>query len=165
VRNGIAARSAKAKMPKYLGSNLMFIVRFAFLEALFFIVFVLSLCERALCSRLTLRKEGQGDSRGRILTDLAPARLWQMATESVNAIFFASRRFQFQKRSQDFMRTFSRSPKSNRASCASASVTAQADLYTRWPVTRFFRDCRSLQLTRSDKGHRSQNIEGRHCRG
>jgi hypothetical protein len=62
---------------------------------------VFQLCERAFRSRLTLRKEGQVELRGRRLTDLARVRLWQRATESVNAIFYNGG---FHKRPQPFQR-------------------------------------------------------------
>jgi len=71
-------------MPKYLGFNLMFISRFAFLEALFFIVFALSLCERAFRSRLTLREEGQVELLGEAPNELSAVGTLATATESVN---------------------------------------------------------------------------------
>ena len=55
-----------------------------------------------LVPRLTLREEGQVELLGRRLTDLAPARLWQAAIDSVNGIF-ANRRFELQERRQLFI--------------------------------------------------------------
>jgi hypothetical protein len=50
------------------------------------------LCERAFRSWLTLREEGQVELLGETPNDLARARLWQTATETVNTIL-ASQRF------------------------------------------------------------------------
>jgi hypothetical protein len=86
------------------------------------------LCERAFRSRLTLRKEGQGRSRGRHLTHLARLPLWQTATVSVNTIF-ACRRFRFHKSSQHFIgthdKTLSVAMRVNNPDCSPFAITAE----------------------------------------
>ena len=77
-----------------------------------------------------------------LVSDALPSsRLWYGEPNAIeNAVGYAQRailqpRGECNAVSFSSARTFSRSPKSNRASCASASVTAQDDSYTR--VTRY----------------------------